>query len=213
MAELNPKENQENKPSGTPASGQPVEGGQAQTPSGSQASGLTRRRTPPPSSLAAGGNPFALMRQFADEMDRVFENFGFGRSRFGLPSLLEEFPWTGTPSALSQSVAWSPQVEVFEQGGRLVVRADVPGLKKEDLKVEFKDDALVIQGERKQEREDKREGFYHSERSYGSFYRAIPLPEGSSAEGATASFKDGVLEVSLPAPRRDEKRGRSIQVQ
>jgi HSP20 family protein len=112
----------------------------------------------------------------------------------------------GALSAPGQAAAWSPQVEVFEQGGRLVVRADVPGLKKEDLKVEVTNDALILQGERKQEREDTREGFYHTERSYGRFYRAIPLPQGASAEGATASFKDGVLEVSLKAPPREEGR-------
>jgi HSP20 family protein len=219
MAELNPKEKQENKPSGTPAGGQTgtpaggqtaqgqqpqsqtTQGQQPQSQGGAQAGGLATRRTPP-SSLAAG-NPFALMRQLADEMDRVFENFGFGRSRFGFPSLLEGFPSTPT---------WSPQVEVLEKDGRLIVRADVPGLKKEDLKVELTDDALIIQGERKREHEDKGEGSYRSERVYGSFYRVIPLPEGTSTEGATATFKDGVLEVSLQAPRREEKRAKQIQV-
>jgi HSP20 family protein len=153
------------------------------------------------------------MRQFADEMDRVFETFGFGRGRFGLPSLLEGFPATGAPSAPGQAAAWWPQVEVFEQGGRLIVRADVPGLKKEDVKLEIHDDYLVLEGERRQESEENQGGVYRSERSYGRFYRAIPLPEGASAEGATARFKDGVLEVSLQAPPREERRSKSIQVQ
>ena len=71
---------------------------------------------------------------------------------------------------------------------------------------------FIIQGERKHEQEDKGEGegFYRSERSYGSFYRAIPLPEGASGEGATASFKDGVLEITLA--RREEKQAKQIQV-
>jgi HSP20 family protein len=63
------------------------------------------------------------------------------------------------------------------------------------------------------EHEDKGEGFYRSERNYGRFYRAIPLPEGTSTEGATATFKDGVLEVSLQAPRREEKPAKQIPVQ
>ena len=213
MAEQNPKQNQQNQPSGTPSGGQPAQSSQQLQPaSGSQAGstgGLARRPTSSPS--LAASNPFALMRQLADEMDRVFENFGFGRNRFGLPSLFEGLPSTG--GALTEATAWSPQVEVFEEGGRLIVRAEAPGVKKEDIKVEVTEDALIIQGERKREHEDKGQGYYRSERSYGSFYRAVPLPEGTSAEGATASFKDGVLEVSLQAPRREEKRGKQISIQ
>jgi HSP20 family protein len=208
MADPNPKETQENKPAQPSAGAQPAQGTQPQSPGEGQTGGLTRRAAPP-STPATASNPFALMRQLADEMDRVFESFGFGRSRFGFPSLLEEFP----SDALSQTAAWAPQVEVFEKDGRLIVRAEVPGLKKEDVKVEVTDEALIIQGERKREHEDKGEGLYRSERSYGRFYRVIPLPEGTSAEGARATFKDGVLEVSLPAPRREEKRAKQIQVQ
>ena len=64
------------------------------------------------------------------------------------------------------------------------------------------DDALTIRGERRQQREENEQGYYHSERSYGSFYRQIPLPEGVEAENATATFRNGVLEIEMPAPER-----------
>jgi len=93
---------------------------------------------------------------------------------------------------------WAPQVEVFERGNNLVVRADLPGLSREDVDVEVDDDALIIRGERHSDVEDEQEGYYRSERSYGSFYRAIPLPDNVDATQCNATFKEGVLEVTLP---------------
>jgi len=107
---------------------------------------------------------------------------------------------------------WSPQVEVFERGKDLVVRADLPGLSREDVDVELDDDALIIRGERQSDVEDEDDGFYRTERSYGSFYRAIPLPEGIEASGCNATFKDGVLEVTLPKPQQQPSRARRIDV-
>lgn len=107
---------------------------------------------------------------------------------------------------------WSPQVEVFERGNNLVVRADLPGLSRENVDVELDDDALIIRGERRSDVEDEDEGFYRSERSYGSFYRAIPLPEGIDASGCNARFRDGVLEVTLPKPAQQPSRTRRIDV-
>ena len=107
---------------------------------------------------------------------------------------------------------WSPQIETFQRGDQLVVRADLPGLSKDDVNVEVTDDSIVISGERRHEFEDEREGVYRSERSYGSFYRAIPLPEGAIGDNAKANFKDGVLEVTMPAPPREATRGRRIEI-
>ena len=78
--------------------------------------------------------------------------------------------------------------------------------------VEIRDDALVIEGERKQEREEEREGLYRNERVYGSFYRTIPLPEGTIADSAKATFKNGVLEVVLQAPPQEVSRGRRLEI-
>jgi HSP20 family protein len=107
---------------------------------------------------------------------------------------------------------WAPQVEIFERGNNLVVRADLPGLSRENVDVELDDDALIIRGERHSDTEDEDEGFYHSERSYGSFYRAIPLPEGIEPSGCNATFKEGVLEVTLPKPQQQPSRARRIDV-
>ena len=121
----------------------------------------------------------------------------------------------GQGGALPQSTfgsLWSPQVEIFERGNNFVVRADLPGLAREDVDVELDDDALIIRGERHSDVEDEDEGFYRSERSYGSFYRAIPLPEGIEASACNATFKDGVLEVTLPKPAQQPSRSRRIDV-
>jgi len=90
--------------------------------------------------------------------------------------------------------------------------AELPGLKKEDVKVHIDGDTLVVEGERKQEKEEKREGYYHSERSYGKFYRSIQLPEGAKLDQTSAQFNNGVLEVSVPIPESKPAR-KEIPVQ
>jgi HSP20 family protein len=169
-------------------------------PAAGAGGGQVERRRTPQSPLGGLGNPFAMMQSFADEMDRLFESFGLGRSSrpAGVP---------GQGAGL-----WSPQIEVSRRGNELVVCADLPGMKKEDLHVEVRQDHLVLQGERRQEHEGGEGGFYRSERSYGRFYRAIPLPEGTSPEQAQASFKDGVLEIKLPLPQQAEQRTRQIEI-
>ena len=141
-------------------------------------------------------SPFSLMRRFSEEMDRLFGNFGFAgnlASGFG-----REF---GRNADLEGSM-WLPQVETFERNGKLIVRADLPGLTKDDINVYITDDAIKIRGERRQEKEENEEGYYRSERSYGTFYREIPLPSGVNREEANASFNNGVLEITMPAPAR-----------
>ena len=100
-----------------------------------------------------------------------------------------------------EKVEWMPPVEVFQNNGQFIVRADLPGLTKDDVKVEVADEFLMISGERKEEKEEKEEGFYRSERSYGTFYRQIPLPENAMTENAAATFLNGVLEITVPAPK------------
>ncbi len=155
------------------------------------------RREPEPTPWT--GSPVSIMRRLAEEMDRAFETFGW--------------PTTGWRRGPASRDLWSPQVEMVERDGNLVVRADLPGLRKEDVQVEVRENALVLQGERKQEHEEEREGYYRSERSYGRFYRTIPLPEGIDPDQAKATFKDGVLEVRMPAPERPQSRGHRIEIQ
>ena len=175
------------------------QGTKSEQASGQQTTGeqttLSRRENFAP---AVWASPFSFMRRFGEEMDRLFEDFDLGRELM--------------PRSLAQMAEWSPQVEVTERDGQLIVRADLPGVSKDDVQVELRDDAILIRGQRKQEREEKREGYYRSERAYGSFYRQIPLPNGVKTENATATFRDGVLEITMPAPQ-GEARGRQLQIQ
>ena len=93
-----------------------------------------------------------------------------------------------------------------------MVRADLPGLSKEDIKVEVSDDVLTIEGERKHEEKEERAGYYYNERSHGSFYRAIPLPEDADASKAIADFHKGVLEITVPAPARRESKAKRLEI-
>jgi HSP20 family protein len=184
------------------AAGRTPQTGQSQARQGTN---LARRERYGLSPLAQS-SPFSFMRRFGEEMDRLFDDFGFGSLG---PSFARDLARSGFAS-LGQSV-WSPQVEMFEREGKLVVRADLPGLTKDDVKVDLEDDSITIQGDRRSEHEENREGYVRSERSYGSFYRTIPLPEGVNGEDAKATFRDGVLEIVMEAPKR--KKGRRIDIE
>lgn len=149
-------------------------------------------------------SPFGFMRRFNEEMDRLFQDFGSGR---GSP----DTSFGGEMRMFGGASGWSPQVEVLEREGELCVRADLPGMNKDDIEVDIADNALVIRGDRRDEREEKEEGYYLSERSYGTFYRTIVLPEGVDAEKAEATFRNGVLEITMPAPERGGRRRLDIR--
>jgi HSP20 family protein len=146
--------------------------------------------------------PFVFMRRFGEEMENLFDDFGLGHE------------WLApiTKGANLAQGLWTPQVEMFERDKELVVRADLPGLTKDDVKVEVANDGITIEGERKHESEEKGEGLYRSERSYGKFYRRLPIPEGIDPADATATFSNGVLEVTVPAPKRTERKTRRLQI-
>ena len=97
---------------------------------------------------------------------------------------------------------WTPAVDVFEKEDRFVVKAELPGMKEEDIDVSVVGDTLSIRGEKKTETEVKKEDYYRSERSYGSFYRSIRLPSGVDADKIEAGFENGVLELTLPKSAR-----------
>jgi HSP20 family protein len=101
---------------------------------------------------------------------------------------------------------------VFQRNNELIIKADLPGLTKDDVKVEVTEDSVTLQGERRTEREEERQGVYRSERTYGNFHRVIPLPEGAITEQAKAIFRDGVLEISMPAPPEQVNRGRRLEI-
>jgi HSP20 family protein len=128
-----------------------------------------------------GITPWRPFREL-EEWERRFDDV-LGRSLWRLP--VEER-------------GWMPAVDVFEKEDKFVVKAELPGMKEEDIDVSVVGDTLSIKGEKKTETEVKEEDYYRSERSYGSFYRSIPIPSNVDAGKIEASFEDGVLEVALP---------------
>ncbi len=138
-------------------------------------------------------NPFSLLRRMTEEMDRVFQEVGLEREG-------------------SSGTGWSPAIEVSQREGKYNIHAELPGLEPKDVKVEVENDALVIQGERRFEQEEKEAGMQRTERQYGLFYRSIPLPEGAKVEQAKAKFHNGVLEVTIPVPEQQGNR-RTIPIE
>jgi HSP20 family protein len=188
----NSKQRKENKEPDNRRSQSKSQGGQHAEGNRSE-TGIARREQP--ASLRPA-SPFSLMRRFSEEMERLFGNFGLGGS------LASGFGGEFGRLADLEASMWLPPLETFERDGKLIVRADLPGLSKDDINVDITDDAIKIRGERRQEKEEDEEGYYRSERSYGSFYREIPLPSGVDRDEAKASFNNGVLEITMPAPAR-----------
>jgi HSP20 family protein len=147
------------------------------------------------------GNLLADMRRFAEELNPFFP--GLGLRRRPLFANVVQAP-LATP--------WTPTIEMFFANGAMVVRAELPGLAKEDVKVEIVKGALTIQGERKYEKEVAKKGYFTTECEYGTFYRQIPLPEEAKAVEAKAIFKNGILEITIPAPALEKEVARQIEV-
>lgn len=138
-----------------------------------------------------------LARSFSElqrEMNCLFDNF-FGRG--GL-----ELPVTG----------FAPSVDVTETEEDLVVKADLPGLTEKDIEVSLADGFLVLQGEKREEKEENRSGVYRIERSYGAFHRRVPLPVEIEADKVEAHFDKGVLTVKLPKVVEHKTEGVKVNV-
>lgn len=125
-------------------------------------------------------NPFAVMQR---EMNRVFDSF---HQNWGLAAFPE------------LSGSFMPRLDVTEDAKALTVTAELPGMSDKDIDLSLSGDALTIRGEKKEEKEDKNRNYYYSERSYGSFLRTIPLPGSVEQDKVSASFKKGVLTITLP---------------
>ena len=146
---------------------------------------------------AGAADPFGMLRQMTRDVDRMFDEGAFRLPFFGK-----------MPKA-----AWTPGIDVFEKDNPLVTKIDLPGMKKEDIKVEIADGYLAISGERKTEAEEKKDDYYRCEREYGSFYRSVPLPDGAKAEDIKATFADGVLEVSVPLPPKAVAKPQTVKIE
>jgi HSP20 family protein len=134
-------------------------------------------------------NPVSLFRRMQDEMTRALAPSGRNRA-------------SGRTDG-ANALVWVPAIEVAEQDGNFVVSAELPGITDEDVTVEVSDDAIVIQGERQQEREDTQGGMHRTELRYGQFYRVIPLPDGANPDEARAEFVNGVLRISVPVAQNN----------
>ena len=105
---------------------------------------------------------------------------------------------------------WMPAMDLVESGDHFVLRADLPGMGEEDIKIELEDGTLTVSGERKAEHEANEEGYYRVERAFGTFSRSLSLPKGVNPDEVSASFDRGVLEVRIPKP--EERKPRRIEI-
>ncbi|MEW6735233.1 MAG: Hsp20/alpha crystallin family protein [Acidobacteriota bacterium] len=167
---------------------------------------LTRReRSYPERSGFETFSPFNMLQRFREEVDRMFDDLflpEIGRTRRSL----------ARPGRTDLLTDWVPAIEVVERDKNLIVRADLPGINPDDIKIEVDDNGLTLHGETKQEDVQQHEGFYHSERRFGRFYRFIPLPENVNTDQITANFRNGLLEVTVPLPEQVLNR-KQIQIQ
>ncbi|HGE71410.1 TPA: Hsp20/alpha crystallin family protein [Candidatus Poribacteria bacterium] len=139
--------------------------------------------------------PSRELAAIRDEMDRLFDeffNFVPARRR----ELLEG--------------EWLPNIDVAETDDNVIVTAELPGVKQDDVSISVLNDVLTLKGEKKEEKEIKRENYHRIERSYGSFQRSVSLPTGVQADKAKATYKDGVLTVTIP--KAESAKPKSIKI-
>jgi HSP20 family protein len=139
--------------------------------------------------------PFRELNTLQNEMNRLFNTV------FDAPA---------GPANGGTLRRWMPAMDLLETDDHFVLRADLPGMGEEDVKIELEDNTLTVSGERKAEHESKGEGFYRVERASGSFSRSLNLPQGVDAEAVSASFDRGVLEVRIPKP--EQRKPRRIEI-
>jgi HSP20 family protein len=136
-------------------------------------------------------DPFEMFETFQDEMARLWgQTWPFG-----------SWPLARRAAKMTEGAAlWAPRVDVFEKNGDFVVKAELPGAKKEEIEVTLDQGDLVIRGQKKAETEVKEETYYRMEQSYGSFFRRLALPFETTAEQIKATYADGILEIRIPKP-------------
>jgi HSP20 family protein len=138
------------------------------------------------------GSPIDTMMRLSRDMDQLMDSFFGGRR----------------DSSLAVPELWQPRIDMRQQGENLLISAELPGVTRDAVKIETTDDGIAISGERRETREEggRGESYHFSERSYGSFHRVIPLPDGANAEEAKATMRDGVLEISVPFKQNTQRR-------
>jgi HSP20 family protein len=183
------------------------EGPQSQ---GAEGENRSMSRRPGRRDLASSSsNPFESIWQLSRDMDRLMGSIFRGNlaPAFG-PPFRSQQGFSEASAAL-----WSPRIDVEQRGDSLIVSADLPGVRKEDVQIEVSQDGLTLSGERREEHEAGGEaaGYRSVERTYGSFYRTVPLPDTVNREQLKASMRDGVLRITIPF---DEKaKPRRVQIE
>lgn len=148
--------------------------------------------------------PFAWLDDFAADMERFWARpFSFFTGPIPRPFLR---------LAGRETLAWAPRMDVYEKDHAIVVKAELPGLKKEDVQVEVEGGDLIIRGHSKAESEVKQEDYYRTERTFGSFYRRMQLPAGVTPEQIEANLTDGVLEVHMALPVEAKPETKTVPV-
>jgi HSP20 family protein len=127
-------------------------------------------------------DPFSELGELRSRFDRIFDEWTSGHER-----------------------VWTPAIDVVREDDHLVLRADLPGIKPEEVKIEVEDDILTVSGEHRESKEEKDTNYVRRERRYGSFSRSMALPEGVDAKKIKATTRDGVVEVTIPLPKGAKK--------
>lgn len=135
------------------------------------------------------------VRSLQSEVNRLFEDL---------------FPWRGDAEETSETMLWSPAMDVSETDDMYRLRLDLPGVRREDVKINTEGNRLTISGERHREKKEENRDFLRVERSAGSFYRSMTLPAGIDADQAKASFDNGVLTVNIP--KIEKRKAKEIQI-
>jgi HSP20 family protein len=146
--------------------------------------------------------PMGLIENMQSDLSRLFDLGPFGGWPFARP-------WQGRAQL---PAVRAPRVDVFERGGDIVIKAELPGIKKEDIDLSIEGNDLVLRAEQHEEREVKDENWYRMERTYGSLYRRLPLPDGTRAEAVKAELSDGVLEVMVPKATEQAAQSQKIAI-
>jgi HSP20 family protein len=143
-------------------------------------------------------DPFEEWGSVQNRLNRLFEET-FGRYPVGQRETLER--------------TWAPVVDIYEEKDSIIVKAELPGIKKDEVSIEIKDNVLTLSGERKHEQETKKENYHRIERFYGKFSRSFSLPETVQVEKVKANYKDGVLEITLPKAEATKPKAIPIKIE
>lgn len=135
--------------------------------------------------------PFEGLTSWFDDVDKLFENDFFTRP-------LER--------------SWAPAMDIEEKDGTFLVKADLPGVNKDDIHLELRDGYLTLKGERKYEHEEKEDNFRRIERTHGTFQRSLKVPEGLTQKDIKAKYRDGVLELTIPTPKVEKPKAINVKI-